>query len=106
MTVSDWFLPEAEAPWTGGNLVIPHVHGVEYFARLLEVVPGTRAGDRIFFTDWRGDSDERLAEDGPTVASCSSPQPGAASRSAGCSGARTVTSSGSRVKRTSISGRW
>ena len=47
--------------------MIPRVHGAEYFARLFEVVPGTRAGDRIFFTDWRGDSDERLAEDGPTV---------------------------------------
>lgn len=67
MTVSEWFLPEAEVPWTAGNLVIPHVHGVGYFARLLEVVGRTRAGDRIFFTDWRGDSDERLAEDGPTV---------------------------------------
>jgi phosphatidylserine/phosphatidylglycerophosphate/cardiolipin synthase-like enzyme len=66
--VSDWFLPEAEHPWTSGNLVLPHVHGADYFARLLEVVEATEAGDRIFLTDWRGDADERLAEDGPTVA--------------------------------------
>jgi phosphatidylserine/phosphatidylglycerophosphate/cardiolipin synthase-like enzyme len=65
--VSDWFLPAEERPWTSGNLVIPHVHGVAYFARLLEVLEATEAGDRIFFTDWRGDGDERLTEDGPTV---------------------------------------
>ena len=65
--MSDWFLPEAERPWTAGNLVRPHVHGVDYFARLLEVIGSTRAGDRIFFTDWRGDSDERLTEGGPTI---------------------------------------
>jgi hypothetical protein len=39
--------------------VLPHVHGAGYFARHLEVVEAARAGDRIFFTDWRGDSDER-----------------------------------------------
>ena len=65
--MSEWFLPEQERPWTTGNLVIPQVHGVDYFARLLEVVEATRGGDRIFFTDWRGDSDERLTESGPTV---------------------------------------
>ena len=65
--MSDWFLPGMDFPWTGGNLVTPHVHGVEYFARLVEAVHRTRAGDRIFFTDWRSDADERLAEDGPTV---------------------------------------
>jgi phosphatidylserine/phosphatidylglycerophosphate/cardiolipin synthase-like enzyme len=66
--VSEWFLPEAERPWTRGNLVVPRVHGAAYFARLVELVEATEAGDRIFFTDWRGDSDERLTEDGPTVA--------------------------------------
>jgi phosphatidylserine/phosphatidylglycerophosphate/cardiolipin synthase-like enzyme len=66
--VSDWFLPNDERPWTSGNLVVPHVHGADYFARLVEVVEATTAGDRIFFTDWRGDDDERLLPDGPTVA--------------------------------------
>lgn len=64
--VSDWFLP-TERPWTSGNLVVPHVHGAAYYARVLEVVEAARAEDRIFLTDWRGDSDERLTEHGPTV---------------------------------------
>jgi phosphatidylserine/phosphatidylglycerophosphate/cardiolipin synthase-like enzyme len=65
--VSDWFLPTAERAWTSGNLVVPHVHGANYYARLLEVIGATQAGDRIFLTDWRGDSDEKMAENGPTV---------------------------------------
>jgi hypothetical protein len=66
--VSDWFLPAEERPWTAGNLVVPRVHGAAYFARLVEVVEATDSGDRIFFTDWRGDADERLTARGPTVA--------------------------------------
>ena len=65
--MSDWFLPEGDRPWTAGNLVAPHVHGADYFARLVEVVGATRAGDRVFFTDWRGDADELLADGGPTI---------------------------------------
>ena len=66
--MSDWFLPSTERPWTAGNLVVPHVHGAGYFARLLEVIEATQRGDRIFITDWRGDSDERMTSGGPTVA--------------------------------------
>jgi phosphatidylserine/phosphatidylglycerophosphate/cardiolipin synthase-like enzyme len=47
--------------------VVPHVHGADYFARLVQVVAATVAGDRIFFTDWRGDAGELLTDDGPTV---------------------------------------
>ena len=65
--MSDWFLPERVRPWTAGNLVVPHVHGADYFARLVEVVKATVEGDRIFFTDWRGDPDELLTDDGPTI---------------------------------------
>ncbi len=65
--MSDWFLPEDERPWTAGNLVVPHVHGADYFARLVQVVEAAGTEDRIFFTDWRGDADERLTDDGPTV---------------------------------------
>lgn len=65
--MSDWFLSEHERPWTAGNLVVPRVHGAGYFARLAEIVGATREGDRIFFTDWRGDADELLAEGGPTI---------------------------------------
>ena len=66
--MSEWFLPRTERPWTSGNLVVPRVHGATYFARLVDLVGATGAGDRIFFTDWRGDADEQLTEDGPTVA--------------------------------------
>ncbi|MDZ5622505.1 phospholipase D family protein [Nocardioides sp. HM23] len=65
--MSDWFLPTAERAWTSGNLVVPHVHGADYFARLLEVIGATEPGDRIFLTDWRGDADEKMTKDGPTV---------------------------------------
>ncbi|MBV9293239.1 MAG: phospholipase [Frankiales bacterium] len=63
----DWMLPESERPRTPGNLVVPRIHGADYFQRLCEVVDATRAGDRICFTDWRGDADERMSDDGPTV---------------------------------------
>ncbi len=65
--VSGWFLPSDERPWTSGNLVVPRVHGADYFARLLDVIGSTRSGDRIFLTDWRGDADERMTQTGPTV---------------------------------------
>ncbi|MFL6169639.1 MAG: phospholipase D-like domain-containing protein [Ornithinibacter sp.] len=65
--MSDWFLPSTERPWSSGNLVVPHVHGADYFARLLEVITATERGDRIFCTDWRGDTDELLTSGGPTI---------------------------------------
>jgi phosphatidylserine/phosphatidylglycerophosphate/cardiolipin synthase-like enzyme len=43
--------------------VHPLVHGKAYFAELLRCVRSMRAGDFVFFTDWRGDPDEQL--DGP-----------------------------------------
>jgi len=65
--VSDWFLPAFERPWSEGNLVTPLVHGSDYFGRVADVVGGAAAGDRVFFTDWRGDADELLTDTGPTV---------------------------------------
>src|SRR5215203_227466 len=53
--------------WTEGNLAEPLLHGSTYFDRLVEEVRSLNAGDHLFFTDWRGDPDERLREDGPTV---------------------------------------
>lgn len=47
--------------WTEGNLVRPLVHGVTYFAELNHRVSQMRDGDLLMFTDWRGDSNERLA---------------------------------------------
>ena len=72
----DWLLsaeergnPATALPaWTAGNLVAPLVHGATYFDRLVEEVEALRAGDHLFFADWRGDPDERLRDDGPTVA--------------------------------------
>lgn len=65
--MSDWFLPAGERPWSEGNRVTPLVHGVEYFARVVEAVSAAGTGDRVFFTDWRGDPDQKLSESGPTV---------------------------------------
>ena len=63
----DWLLPPTMRPRTAGNVVRPLVHGAVYFDRLREVVEMTKPGDRIFFTDWRGDADQRLGEHGPKV---------------------------------------
>jgi phosphatidylserine/phosphatidylglycerophosphate/cardiolipin synthase-like enzyme len=54
--------------WTAGNLAEPLLHGSTYFARLVEEVRSLNAGDHLFFTDWRGDPDEKLTDEGPTVA--------------------------------------
>jgi phosphatidylserine/phosphatidylglycerophosphate/cardiolipin synthase-like enzyme len=73
--VSDWFLsdsergnPASDVPaWCEGNLVEPLVHGATYFDRLATEVEALRAGDYMFFTDWRGDPDEKMRDGGPTV---------------------------------------
>ena len=74
--VEHWFLGADERgneatrlrPWTHGNAVRPLVHGRSYFAALAEEIAATRSGDMIMFADWRGDPDERLTDEGPTVA--------------------------------------
>ncbi|QWT24423.1 phospholipase [Subtercola sp. PAMC28395] len=53
--------------WSEGNLVRPLVHGASYFARLHEELTALGPGDRVWFTDWRGDADERLTADGPSI---------------------------------------
>jgi phosphatidylserine/phosphatidylglycerophosphate/cardiolipin synthase-like enzyme len=73
--IEDWFLTAAERgnpaytlpDWSIGNEVVAHVHGSAYFARLVDVVSALDADDHLFFTDWRGDADERLGPEGPTV---------------------------------------
>jgi phosphatidylserine/phosphatidylglycerophosphate/cardiolipin synthase-like enzyme len=70
-STGDWLLeagergnPAALEPsWTQGNDVRPLIHGRAYFSELLKGIRGLAAGDYVFFTDWRGDPDERL--DGP-----------------------------------------
>ena len=65
--VSDWFLPEGERALGRREISCPARARRRLLARHLEVVEAARAGDRIFFTDWRGDSDERLTDAGPTI---------------------------------------
>ncbi len=73
---AQWLLTEQERGnphttlpgWTAGNLAEPLVHGATYFDRLVDEVRSLDAGDHLFFTDWRGDPDERLRDEGPTVA--------------------------------------
>ena len=43
-----------------GNLAEPLIHGAAYFDRLVDEVEALGAGDHLFFTDWRGDPDQRL----------------------------------------------
>jgi phosphatidylserine/phosphatidylglycerophosphate/cardiolipin synthase-like enzyme len=49
--------------WSTGNTVETLVHGATYFRRLLEEIRGLDAGDRLYFTDWRGDPDQLLSDD-------------------------------------------
>jgi phosphatidylserine/phosphatidylglycerophosphate/cardiolipin synthase-like enzyme len=72
----DWFLsteergnPDSSIPtWCAGNTAEPLIHGKAYFDRLATEVDTLSDGDHLFFTDWRGDPDERLRDDGPTIA--------------------------------------
>lgn len=79
MDATDWFLTPAErdnpssaidardpdgAAWTSGNRVRPLVHGRDYFERLVGCLRELRPGERVWFTDWRGDDDQVLTADG------------------------------------------
>nr|WP_090274077.1 phospholipase D-like domain-containing protein [Mycolicibacterium komanii]CRL66994.1 phosphatidylserine/phosphatidylglycerophosphate / cardiolipin synthase [Mycolicibacterium komanii] len=74
--LAEWFLtagergnPSWELPaWSEGNRAEALIHGACYFDRLVTEVEKLGAGDHLFFADWRGDADERLREEGPTVA--------------------------------------
>jgi phosphatidylserine/phosphatidylglycerophosphate/cardiolipin synthase-like enzyme len=76
VAVRDWFLsaeergnPDSSIPtWSTGNTAEPLIHGKTYFDRLVTEVESLQAGDHLFFTDWRGDPDERMRDDGPTIA--------------------------------------
>jgi phosphatidylserine/phosphatidylglycerophosphate/cardiolipin synthase-like enzyme len=67
--VNDWFLPESERPVSDGNHIVPLIHGAVYFAHLAGEIRDCGVGDEIYFTDWRGDADERLDESGETIGS-------------------------------------
>src|SRR5207253_557984 len=44
------------------------IHGRTYFARLAETLETLAPGDLVCLADWRGDDDEKLTDDGPTLA--------------------------------------
>ena len=70
-----WFLGEGDRAnpatdlraFTTGNHVLPLVDGRSYFSRLYSELEATRAGDQVYFLDFRGDLDERLAGPGTEV---------------------------------------
>jgi phosphatidylserine/phosphatidylglycerophosphate/cardiolipin synthase-like enzyme len=72
----DWFLsaeergnPDSSIPtWCTGNTAEPLIHGKAYFDRLASEVDALSDGDHLFFTDWRGDPDERVRDEGPAIA--------------------------------------
>jgi phosphatidylserine/phosphatidylglycerophosphate/cardiolipin synthase-like enzyme len=61
-TALDRRRPDGSA-WSMGNRVETLVHGAVYFGRLLDAARELSRGDRLYFTDWRGDPDQRLASD-------------------------------------------
>ena len=78
LRLDDWFLTPGErgnaattidlrredgTAWTERNRVEVLVDGAEYFRRLHDALSSLARDDRVLFTDWQGDSDERL--DGP-----------------------------------------
>ncbi len=73
--LADWFLtaeergnPTTTIPaWCAGSRAEPLIHGATYFDRLVSDVEVLGDGDYLFFTDWRGDPDEKMRDDGPTV---------------------------------------
>ncbi|MGA9872675.1 MAG: phospholipase D-like domain-containing protein [Rhodococcus sp. (in: high G+C Gram-positive bacteria)] len=70
-----WFLSAEErgnpdtriAAWTIGNRVTPLVHGRPYFEALERALRAAGDGDLVLFTDWRGDPEQLLTDDGITV---------------------------------------
>jgi phosphatidylserine/phosphatidylglycerophosphate/cardiolipin synthase-like enzyme len=74
--LAEWFLTSGERgnpnwdlpAWSEGNEARALIHGATYFDRLVTEVEALGRGDHLFFADWRGDADQRLRENGPTVA--------------------------------------
>ncbi|WP_340295512.1 phosphatase domain-containing protein, partial [Aquipuribacter hungaricus] len=53
--------------WSTGNRVQALVHGRTYFPQLAAELAAAGPGDLVMVSDWRGDPDELLTDDGPTV---------------------------------------
>lgn len=82
MAATDWFLTPVERgnaatrldrrhadgrAWTSGNEVTALVHGATYFAQLRYRLGQLRPGDLVLFTDWRGDPDQHLDDEGTPI---------------------------------------
>ncbi|GAA4901923.1 phosphatase domain-containing protein [Actinomycetospora succinea] len=73
--IDDWFLTESQRgnpatrlrPWTEGNDVRLRVHGSAYYRVLAARLATTGPGDQVLFLGWRGDGDQQLGDQGPTV---------------------------------------
>lgn len=73
--VSAWFLAAEQRgndrtripAWRTGCSAEALVHGRTYFPALAEALAQVGPGDLVTLSDWRGDPDERLTDDGPTV---------------------------------------
>ncbi len=73
--LAEWFLTTTERgnpattipAWCAGNRAEPLIHGATYFDRLVDEVESLTGGDYLFFTDWRGDPDEKMRDGGPTI---------------------------------------
>jgi phosphatidylserine/phosphatidylglycerophosphate/cardiolipin synthase-like enzyme len=59
--------PETPGSWALGNQVTAIVHGSGYFRRLHEELCALHRGDRVYFTDWCGDADEKLLPYGAPI---------------------------------------
>ncbi|MDQ1647636.1 MAG: hypothetical protein QOJ50_3820, partial [Cryptosporangiaceae bacterium] len=75
MATDDWFLsarergnPASGLPdWCEDSHAEPLIHGSAYFAALAREVEALGPGGHLFFTDWRGDPDERVRDGGPAI---------------------------------------
>ncbi|BCB83532.1 hypothetical protein Psuf_008450 [Phytohabitans suffuscus] len=95
MPLTTWFLTAPERDndvsdipaWTSGNTTEPLIHGSTYFDRLVAAVEAMSEGDHLFFTDWRGNPDERLRPAGTqpcATAAATTPTTAATRGSCGC----------------------
>lgn len=72
---AEWFLtaqergnPSTTIPaWCPGSRAEPLIHGASYFDQLVREVEVLGDRDYVFFTDWRGDPDQKMRENGPTI---------------------------------------
>ena len=82
MRLNDWFLTPEErgnsmtkidtqrsedVAWSEGNHVRFLIDGTTYFKSLYEAISSLEPSDELRFTDWRGDGDEIVSDDGTSI---------------------------------------